>query len=82
MPPNPCRDFFARNAENSEVVKELQNQHADLVAWEKLSASDHSIGPVEQTEVIYRQILHTVHIDAETKTLKPPAVDDRPAKRF
>lgn len=75
MSANPCRDFFSLHAENRNVVKELQGT-TDPIAWEKLSASDHSPGVVDALEVVYRQVMHPIHVDSETNKLKPTAFDD------
>lgn len=75
MPSNPCLDFFAINATNNDVATVLQKQ-ASPIAWEQMSASDHSPGPVCDGEIVYRQILHPIHIDVETKKLKPTAFAD------
>lgn len=75
MPANPCRDFFAINVENGDVAKKLQD-NSSAVQWEQLSASDHSPGPVRNDEVLYRQILHPIHVDLVSKTLKPTAFND------
>lgn len=75
MPANQCRDFFALNAEIGDIAKKLQ-EIPNPVAWELLSASDHSPGPVRNDEVLYRQILHPIHVDLESRTLKPTAFDD------
>jgi hypothetical protein len=75
MPSNPCRDFFAINAITGDVAKALQKQPSPI-AWERMSASDHSPGPVSDGEVVYRQILHPIHIDIQTRKLKPAAFAD------
>jgi len=75
MPANPCRDFFALNATNRDFVKGLQKT-PNPVAWETLSASDHSPGPVQPGELLYRQVMHPIHVDVETRSLKPTAFDD------
>lgn len=71
-----CREFFAWNAGNSNVVKELQKQQTEALAWETSTASDHSPGPVGQDEILYRQIVQPLHVDLETKTLRPFAFND------
>lgn len=71
-----CRDFFAWNAGNSDLVKELQKHPSDVLSWEANTASDHSPGPVEQDETLFRQIVQPLHIDMETKTLRPNAFND------
>lgn len=71
-----CRDFFAWNAGNSDLVKELQKHSSDALSWEANTASDHSPGPVEQDETLFRQIVQPLHIDMETRTLRPNAFND------
>ncbi len=76
MPANPCQLFFAWHATNPKVVKELQKRYEEAIAWERLNASDHSPAPVRSEEIVYRQILHPVHIDFETRRPTPAAFND------
>lgn len=71
---NPCCDFFTKHEENRAKVKELINE-PDRIAWEGLSASVHSPGPVEDSEAICRQLLNPIHVDNDG-IFTPTAFDD------
>ena len=76
MPPFSCREFFAWHACNPEIVKELQKRPAESLLWESMTASDHSPGPIKQSEVLYRQVVQPLHVDQEKNTLRPVAFSD------
>lgn len=77
MPSNACCDFFESNAADPKsIAKKLQAQFDASLEWQQLTASRHSPGVVQDDEVLYRQVLHPVHIDPETNSLKPTAFDD------
>ena len=75
MSENPCKSFFKQHKDNQSIVKELQNI-GDRYDWEQLSASDHSPGVVTSDEALCRLTFNPVHIDIDTKSLKPTAFDD------
>ena len=73
--PNECMAFFKLNSNKPDLVKLLQKSPA-AEAWEKLTASEHSPGPVNDEETLCRQIFSPIHVDADTQQLKPTAFDD------
>ncbi|MBY0499321.1 MAG: hypothetical protein K2P74_06895 [Nitrosomonas sp.] len=72
-----CADFFSSQVENKEKCKALQKiSECILVKWENESASLYSPGPVENDEILYRQIISPIHYEEETNTLTPGAFND------
>ncbi|WP_141753188.1 hypothetical protein [Duganella sp. HH101] len=70
-------DFFSAHEMDGERCKALQKlEEATVIAWERESASVHSPGPVEDPEVLYRQMLNPTHYDATNKILKATAFAD------
>lgn len=76
-----CREFFESNLENKESCKLLQNLNSDeQLAWETESASEYSPGPVSDTEMLCRHVLHPVHFDSQNNNIKPTFFDDASGK--
>jgi hypothetical protein len=71
-----CREFFELHSGNREKVKELQKLPEKTLIWETESASEHSPGPVKNDEVLCRQVMQPLHVDLESKTLRPTAFED------
>jgi hypothetical protein len=71
---NPCAEFFAANC-GADVAALLQHV-PDAAAWEALSASPHSPGPVDGGERVVRVVYSPIHVDAQTGQLKPSVVDE------
>jgi len=69
---NPCQEFFKICA-GDEVARLLQAR-SDAAAWEELTASEHSPGPVQNSELVIRLVYHPIHVDAETGDLKPSVI--------
>lgn len=78
---NPCRDFFERHKGSSEKVPALQRE-PDALLWEALTASLHSPGVVASDEQVLRLSFQPLHIDPESRSLKPSAVSDAKDKGF
>lgn len=72
-----CSDFFTAHAADGERCKALQKlDEATVLAWERESASEFSPGPVENNEVLYRQMLNPTHYDSVNNILKATAFSD------
>lgn len=72
-----CADFFIEHETDKERCKALQSVKAEtLLAWELEPASEHSPGPVDNSEVLYRQMLNPTHYDPVLKVLKVTAFSD------
>lgn len=72
-----CRQFFEQHAETSEVCKALQAQpEADQLAWEHQKASLHSPAPVDDEELLCRQVVDPTHYDSVSGSIKPTFFDD------
>lgn len=71
---NPCAEFFAQNGQ-AELASLLQVESSAL-AWEALTASPYSPGPVEDAEQVIRLVYHPIHVDLSTGDLKPSVVDE------
>lgn len=72
---NPCRIFFEQNAHDQNKVELLQQQ-SDACKWEELTASIFSCSPVKSEEHVLRLLFNPIHLDMETMSLKPPAIND------
>lgn len=70
---NPCFEFFQRIEGRKDKVAQLALQ-PDKLAWEGISASGHSPGPVKDGERIVRTIYSPLHF--EDGKLTPMAVSD------
>ncbi|WP_147376781.1 hypothetical protein [Noviherbaspirillum saxi] len=72
-----CIEFFSQNSGNKQKCKDLQKlSQEQLVGWEGESASAHSPGPVQDNEILCRQIVSPVHYDPETNSLTAAAFSD------
>lgn len=72
-----CREFFAAHGAGGQKCKALQDKLPELQAeWQKQVASEHSPGPVNDSENLIRYWLIPVHFDDKTRTLRPTAFDD------
>lgn len=72
-----CRSFFDENIGNATKCKLLQEISQDeLNSWEVESASAFSPGVVENSEILYQQIVDPTHFDPVRQTLKPTAFQD------
>lgn len=72
-----CLDFFCLHSKNLEVCKELQAiHHEKLISWEQESASIFSPGPVENHEIVLRQIFHPIHYDSARNEFTAEAFAD------
>jgi hypothetical protein len=71
---NPCRDFFCAHLNDSNKVDALI-QETDRIAWEGISASEHSPEPVANGEVLCRQLVQPIHFQ-EDGSINPTAFDD------
>lgn len=72
-----CIDFFSEHIENKEKCKELQKlPYSKLIEWECETASQHSPGPVDDKEILCRQIISPIHYDEEANALTAAAFDD------
>ena len=71
---NPCRDFFCAHTNDANKVDALI-QESDRIAWEEISASEHSPKPVENSEVLCRQLVQPIHFQ-DDGTIDPTAFED------
>lgn len=72
-----CADFFTEHETDKDRCKALQSIKAEtLLAWEQECASEHSPGPVYNSEILYRQMLNPTHYDPVNKILKVTAFSD------
>ncbi len=72
-----CREFFESSKGDQEYCKKLQLiSMAEQVAWESETASAYSPAPVEDHEVLCRQVLDPTHFDKVTQTITPNFFDD------
>lgn len=72
-----CSEFFTTNEDNKSKCKLLRDYSEEtLVVWENETATQWSPGPVNDDEVLYRQIFDPTHIDLPSQTLKPNAFQD------
>jgi hypothetical protein len=74
-PENPCRAFFDAHEKNSKKVEALRKEEGRF-AWERLSASKHSPGPVADGEELARVVISPIHIDAESGEITPAFLSD------
>ena len=70
-----CQDFFDVHLHNNDKCKLLQKER-DKYAWQQETASRFSPLPVQDEESLIRQIISPIHLDNDSKTLKPTAFDD------
>lgn len=75
---NPCLNFFQRDwPDKKQIGPELRKlSPVNLDHWERLPASDSSPRPVENGEVVWRQILDPTHWDRIKKVFTPIAFQD------
>ncbi|MBC7758268.1 MAG: hypothetical protein H7069_05390 [Phormidesmis sp. FL-bin-119] len=59
-----CKKFFNEGHAKKELGTKLQEAD-DVPAWELESASDYSLGVVEDQEMITRQIFSPIHVDED-----------------
>lgn len=78
---NPCLTFFDEHEKDGKKVQALQQQ-PDSLQWENLTASRHSPGTVGSQEYVLRLAFQPLHIDPDSRTLKPSAVSDVKDKGF
>ena len=72
-----CIEFFGENSGKRDIYSSLQElDNAKLFQWENETASLQSPGPVQNEEILIRQIISPHHFDAETKKLKTSAFTD------
>lgn len=72
-----ARAFFATNMGGGELSKHVQARPSDeQLAWERLSVSAVSPGPVINNEVLCRQIVSPVHFDADANEIRPNLFED------
>ncbi len=71
---NPCLAFFRQHHDNKQKI-DLLLLEPDRIAWEALTASEHSPGPVANDEVIFRQMLQPIHIQ-DDGDISPAAFSD------
>lgn len=70
-------DFFKTNFGNLQICKLLQGEKEEtLVAWELEKAMECSPCPVDNEEILIRQIFSPIHYDTESNTLTPTAFED------
>jgi len=72
---NPCQAFFTQHAKTDAKAIELLNTGKAL-EFEHLSASEHSPGPVDDTEYVLRLVLNPIHVNPADGTLKPSLMSD------
>ncbi|WP_020166981.1 MULTISPECIES: hypothetical protein [Methylotenera] len=70
-----CQDFFDVHLNNNDKCKLLQKEPSKYT-WQLESASKFSPHPVQDEEPLIRQIISPIHLDTDSKTLKPTAFDD------
>jgi hypothetical protein len=76
-----CLEFFMSHAESRDICKILQERaHVEILLWESQTASPHSPGPVNDDELICRQIISPIHFDDATQKLTATAFDDASGK--
>jgi hypothetical protein len=72
-----CQEFFEQNAQNRAKCKELQKFPVETqIEWESQRASSASPGPVNDAEVLVRQIMSPLHFDEEAREFKAAAFSD------
>jgi hypothetical protein len=70
-------DFFEEQKSNpSEKCKNLAKDYEKSLAWENEKVSIYSIGIVQDSEILARNIFSPIHIDEETGVLTPLAFND------
>lgn len=70
-----CRDFFNANQEGKKCKLLQEMTEAKLIQWESEVASDHSPGPVQDSEVLYHQILNPTNLNENKNGLNPVSFD-------
>jgi hypothetical protein len=71
-----CQSFFAEHKGDKELCKKLMLMgEAELLAWENETASVFSPGVVEDSEILYQQILDPTNLDEAKTGLHPMAFD-------
>ncbi|MBK6998670.1 MAG: hypothetical protein IPH35_01380 [Rhodoferax sp.] len=76
-----CRKFFESIAGDAQYCKKLQQSPEDIqVAWEKESASEHSLLPAQDVEILARQVMDPTHYDNVTGNIAPTLFDDASSK--
>ena len=70
-----CIEFFEANPEGKKFKLLVDKTEAELVAWEKETASLHSPGPVNDDELVYHQILDPTNLTEARDGLNPKSFD-------
>lgn len=70
-----CQEFFDAHLHNKDKCKLLQKE-ASKYSWQLESASKFSPAPVDGDEKLLRQIISPIHLENDSKTIKPTAFDD------
>lgn len=74
---NPCQEFFQRQRDPKDLGPELRSlAHETVLPWEQLSASEQSPSPVQNDELLYRQMLDPVHWNSQKHEFTPGAFTD------
>lgn len=79
---NPCLAFFEKHKNSGNNKVPTLQQEPDALGWERFTASSHSPGVVQSDEFVLRLAFQPLHIDPETRSLKPSAVSDVKDKGF
>jgi hypothetical protein len=72
---SPCQTFFEQTAQTKNRAELLQ-QSGHAIAWEALSASPHSPGPVSNPEHLIRLVVNPIHVDTSDGSIKPSLISD------
>ncbi len=76
-----CQQFFEENKDDPQRCKKLQLVDAKKqIDWESETASKYSPNPVENDEVLCRQVLDPTHYDKVKGTIAPTFFDDASSK--
>ncbi len=70
-----CQEFFEKHRGDNDKCKHLQKEPL-RIEWQKETASKHSPKPVSDAEDLSRQVFSPIHIDIDSKSLKPSALSD------
>lgn len=70
-----CQEFFDTHLHNKDKCKLLQKE-ASKYSWQLESASKFSPAPVHDNEKLLRQLISPIHLEIDSKTIKPTAFDD------
>lgn len=74
---NPCQEFFQRQREPKELGPELRSlAHETVLPWELIPSSEQSPSPVQNDELLYRQMVDPVHWNSLKHEFTPGAFSD------